>query len=112
MTPADARNEIMEILSKSKGFNTHFFRADIFIEDYDEFAAWVGVQKDRFIIVEPSTGRIMRNIQYTRIKEWGKSSSELCLRVDELGEFHIDCKQVDVLSSVFEGYLNAALLNH
>ena len=38
------------------------------IEDYDELVAWVGVQKERFIIVEPSTGRIMRVIPYTKIK--------------------------------------------
>ena len=69
----------------------------------------MGVQKDRFIIVEPSSGRIMRNILFTRVKEWGKSSSELCLRVDELGEFHIDSRQVDVMSSVFQAYLEAAL---
>lgn len=41
----------MDILSNSRGFNTHFFRSEIFIEDYDEFMAWVGVQKDKFIIV-------------------------------------------------------------
>ena len=51
----------------------------------------------------------MRNILFTRVKEWGKSSSELCLRVDELGEFHIDSRQVDVMSSVFQAYLEAAL---
>lgn len=96
----------MEILSKSKGFNTHFFKCEIFIEDYDEFVAWVGVQKDRLIVVEPTTGRIMRVIFYNRIKEWGQSKSELCIKVDFIGEFHIDCRQVDVLASVFQTYLN------
>jgi hypothetical protein len=59
---------MLDILSKSKGYNTHFFKSEIFVEDYDEFIAWVGVQMDRFIIVEPSTGRIMRTISYNRIK--------------------------------------------
>jgi hypothetical protein len=75
MNKIEARREILEILSKSRGFNTHFFKAEIFIEDYDEFVAWVGVQRDKFIIVEPSTGRIMRSLPFVRIKEWGKSKS-------------------------------------
>ena len=102
----EARREILDILSKNRGFNTHFFRAEIFLEDYDELVAWVGLQKERFIIVEPSTGRIMRIIPYVKVKEWGKSRSELCLRVEGLGEFHIESRQVDVMSSVFENYLN------
>lgn len=81
----EARRELLDILSKNKGFSTHFFKADIFVEDYDELVAWVGLQKDRLIVVEPSTGRIMRTIVYTRIKEWGESKSELCLRVDGVG---------------------------
>lgn len=51
MSKIDARKEIINILSKSKGFNTHFFKSDIYIDEYDEFVAWVGIQKDRFIIV-------------------------------------------------------------
>ena len=47
----EARREILDILSKNRGFNTHFFRAEIFLEDYDELVAWVGLQKERFIIV-------------------------------------------------------------
>jgi hypothetical protein len=38
------------------------------VEDYDEFLAWVGVQKERLLIVEPATGRIMRSIPYNKIK--------------------------------------------
>ena len=48
----------------------------------------------------------MRIIPYVKVKEWGKSRSELCLRVDGLGEFHIESRQVDVMSSVFENYLH------
>ena len=47
----------------------------------------------------------MRVIPYTKIKEWGKSRSELCLRIDGLGEFHIETRQVDVMTSVFQNYL-------
>lgn len=32
MSKIDARKEIISILSKSKGFNTHFFKSDIYIE--------------------------------------------------------------------------------
>jgi hypothetical protein len=93
------------ILSKSKGFNTHFFKCQVFVDEYEEITAWVGLQKDRIMIVEQNTGRIMRNIFYNKIFEWGKSNSELCLKVDRLGDFHIDSPQIEVIISIFENYL-------
>lgn len=57
------------------------------------------------LLVEPGTSRILRSIKYETIRQWGKSASELCLKIDNLGILHIECYTIDVLASVFSSYL-------
>lgn len=66
----------------------------------------MGVQRGRFLIVEATSGRVMRTIAFNRIREWGRSSSELCLRVDSIGELHLQSPQAEVLTSVFQAYID------
>jgi hypothetical protein len=68
MSKVEARREILMILAKSKGYNTHFFRGEVYIDDYGEVDAWIGIQKDRFLVVEPDTGREMRSIAFSLVK--------------------------------------------
>jgi hypothetical protein len=100
-------------LSRSKGYNTHFFKGKIRVESFEESTAWVGIQEQLFLIVEPTTGRIMRTILFSSISEWGRINNQLCLKVATVGEFHIESAQIDVLTSVYQTYTNyhSKLLN-
>ena len=73
---------------------------------------WLGVQRDRFLVVEVGTGRVMRSIRFCEVSEWGQSGEEVCLKVDKLGKFHVFSRQAEVIVSIFLGYMDyyAALL--
>lgn len=110
---AEARRRILDILAKSRALKTHFFRSQVCVEDFEAVEAWVGVQRDRFLVVEAGAGRVMRSIRFSEVSEWGQSAQEVCLKVDKLGKFHVFSRQADVIVSVFLGYMDyyAALLH-
>jgi hypothetical protein len=53
----------------------------------------------------------MLQVEYEDISQWGYSSTELCLKVGNLGDLHLKCSTLDVMISIFTNYLNYLKVN-
>ena len=63
-TKIEARKKIIDALSKSNGFMTHFFKCSVFLDEFEEVDNWVGIKKNQLIFIDPETGRTIREIKY------------------------------------------------
>ena len=44
---------------------------------------------------------LYKTYQFESIKEWGKTQSELCLKVSKMGSIHIESSNQELVSEIF-----------
>lgn len=65
---------------------THFVRGRIYFnKDPEDYEAVMGIKPTKILLIDYLSGRYIRKITFDKIVRWGKTSTEFCLVVDNVG---------------------------